>query len=188
MKYSAFTMSAARLYSTLFLLSICFAFTFASNSSATPTCQILSSLLHGRVYFPGEEAYHASVTSYFYMQQQDQTPTCVIKPVSAEEVSRVVITLGNSSMTTFAIRSGGHSTNRGFSNVDGGITIDLTAINTVSILPDDVTVSVGAGAVWADVYSVLDSQNRSLNGARASGVGVGGFLSGGNVFKGALHL
>ncbi|RYP10560.1 hypothetical protein DL765_008064 [Monosporascus sp. GIB2] len=77
--------------------------------------------------------------------------------------------------------SGGHGTNHGYSNIDGGVTLDLTSLNNVDVLENGVTVSVGTGASWGDVYLVLDAHNRSLNGGRASDVGVGGFLSGGGI-------
>ncbi|KAL2751866.1 hypothetical protein ACRALDRAFT_1066341 [Sodiomyces alcalophilus JCM 7366] len=145
------------------------------------TCRDLASLLPDRVSFPGEEGYNASVSSYAYVQQQTQTPLCIVKPSTAAQVASVLDVLRESPTTAFAVRSGGHATNRGFSNIDGGVTVDLSSINTVDLLDDGVTVSVGTGATWGDVYPVLDAHSRSLNGGRASDVGVGGFLSGGGI-------
>ncbi|ROT37817.1 FAD-binding domain-containing protein [Sodiomyces alkalinus F11] len=145
------------------------------------TCRVLASRLPDQVTFPGDEGYDASLSSYAYLQQQTQSPSCVVKPTSAAEVAFILDVLRESPSTTFAVRSGGHATNRGFSNIDGGVTIDLGSLNKVDVHDDGVTVSVGTGATWGHVYPVLDAHNRSLNGGRASDVGVGGFLSGGGI-------
>ncbi|KAI1262133.1 hypothetical protein F5Y18DRAFT_430367 [Xylariaceae sp. FL1019] len=59
--------------------------------------------------------------------------------------------------------------------------MDITLLNDVRYNGEERTVSIGTGAYWGDVYPVLYSLNRSLNGGRASGVGAGGFLSGGGI-------
>lgn len=158
-----------------------FHFTEASNGrdmSAAAVCDFIETRLPNKVFFPGEAAYNSSLVSYAYVQQQVQNPGCIIKPSSAADVSAVLKILSKSS-AKFALRSGGHATNPGFSNIDGGVTLDLTSLNEVTILEDGVIASVGTGASWADVYPVLDAHSRSANGGRADGVGVGGFLSGG---------
>lgn len=166
----------------LFLLVIQALLVNVTSSSVT-TCNALSALLPKAVYSPTDAAYGSSEASYAYAQQQVQRPSCIVKPSNVIDVSTAVKALGNSS-ATFAIRSGGHATNPGFSNIDDGITLDLTFLNSIDILSQGsrVTASVGTGASWGDVYPVLDSQGRSVNGGRASGVGVGGFLSGGCIF------
>lgn len=165
--------------STLYFL--CYFFTFVSTEESTAhlTCRVLVSSLQNEVAFPGGSFYNASLSSYAYVQQQAQHPSCIVRPSSASDISTIIKVLRNSPKTAFAIRSGGHGTNRGFSNIDGGITLDLTSINDVKILEDATTVSAGTGATWGNIYPVLDASNRSLTGSRASGVGVGGFLSGG---------
>lgn len=169
-----------RTLTTICLLEVLVAL-FAYAAAADGICAALGSRLPRQVAFPGDRAYSASESSYAYANQQTQKPSCIVKPTRAADVSLVVKTLREYPGSPFAIRSGGHATNRGFSNIDGGVTVDLTSLNTVQLLEDGVTVSVGTGALWGDVYSVLDAHNRSLNGGRASRVGVGGLLSGGGI-------
>ncbi|GAB1315266.1 Bifunctional solanapyrone synthase [Madurella fahalii] len=151
------------------------------TATATGICTTLASLLPNRVAFPGDGAYNASTASYAYANQQTQRPSCIVRPSSTADVSLVVKSLREAPQVPFAIRSGGHATNRGFSNIDGSVTVDLTSINAVRVREDGVTVSIGTGATWGDVYPVLDARKRSLNGGRASNVGVGGLLSGGGI-------
>ena len=81
----------------------------------------------------------------------------------------------------FAIVSGGHGTATGASNVDAGVTIDLSALSAVSVASDKSLVSIGSGARWEDVYKFLDPTGITIAGARAGTVGAGGFLLGGGV-------
>ena len=72
---------------------------------------------------------------------------------------------------------------KGASNAPGGITIDLKLLNEISVLEDkngeaEVT-RVGPGNRWKDVYQKLDPMGLTVVGGRASIVGVGGFILGG---------
>ena len=52
---------------------------------------------------------------------------------------------------------------------DGGIRID----------DDHTAVSVGVGSLWNNNYAKLDPINITIRGCRVAGIGVGGFLVGG---------
>lgn len=82
--------------------------------------------------------------------------------------------------TKFSVRSGGHSPNPGWSNVDNdGLLIDLRRINQLSVSSDSSVVSLGPGIRWGDVYNALDPYGVSVIGGRIPQVGVGGLLLGG---------
>lgn len=89
---------------------------------------------------------------------------------------------GSSSGCQFAIRSGGHASFAGTANIEDGVTIDLTALDSI-VLGQGVPpiVSVGPGATWGDVYSHLDAANLSVNGGRAASIGIGGLTLGGGI-------
>jgi len=59
------------------------------------------------------------------------------------------------------------------------VTIDLEQVHNVAISNDKSVTSVGAGARWGNVYSLLDQQKLGVVGARNSDLGVGGFTLGG---------
>lgn len=79
----------------------------------------------------------------------------------------------------FAVRGGGHMWWAGSANIQNGVTIDLSAMNQVTVSNDHTITSVGGGALWQDVYLKLDAMNLSASGGRVSDVGVGGLTLGG---------
>lgn len=88
-------------------------------------------------------------------------------------------TYQNDTRALFAIRGGGHSLNVAAANINHGVTVDMRAIKTIRVNDQENITSVGAGALWSDVYSALEVRNLSVVGGRVAGVGVGGFVTGG---------
>lgn len=82
----------------------------------------------------------------------------------------------------FAVRSGGHSPNPGWSTLnEPGILIDLQKLSDITVSDDKKIASVGPGARWINVYEALDPYGVSVIGGRIPGVGVGGLILGGNL-------
>ena len=107
-------------------------------------------------------------------------PTCRVSASSSADVGAFVSLLSTfDDEVQLAISSGGHATAFGASNVNDGITLDLSALNSVSVAEDGSYVDIGTGARWLDVYKVLDPLGRTVAGGRAASVGVGGYLLGG---------
>lgn len=80
-----------------------------------------------------------------------------------------------------AVRSGGHGIS-GRSTNDGGIVIDLSAMNSIEVL-DAATrrVRIGAGARWKDVAAALQPYGWALSSGDYGGVGVGGLATAGGI-------
>ncbi|KAL4761201.1 FAD-binding oxidoreductase [Aspergillus foveolatus] len=129
--------------------------------------------------------------SYFSQQNAALRPLCVISPTDADDVSTTIVSIAQTSSLLsitdksqchFSIRSGGHTSLIGeASNIQNGITIDLSRLNTIRLSDDQTTASVGVGTTWGEVYSYLDSLNLSVAGGRAAQVGVGGLTLGGGI-------
>lgn len=121
------------------------------------------------------------MSSYFFLGQR-QSPARIVAPGTAEDVAEIIKDIGSQAPYQVALRSGGHSPNTGFSNTDHGVTIDLRGLNKITSQggTSDV-VSVGTGATWIDVYRPLEDLNRTAVGARVASVGVGGFITGGEL-------
>ncbi|KAL2820550.1 hypothetical protein BDW59DRAFT_150682 [Aspergillus cavernicola] len=155
-------------------------------------CLALSSLLGNKVSFPNTPQYTSSLTSYFSQQNSNLHPLCVVSPTTPADISTAITSItttskflppnaNSQSQCHFALRSGGHTTFGGASNINNGITFDLSALNSTVVSDDRTTVSVGVGATWGDVYTYLEPLGLAVAGGRAAQVGVGGLTLGGGI-------
>ncbi|TGO13552.1 hypothetical protein BTUL_0068g00240 [Botrytis tulipae] len=147
------------------------------DNSCHQTCIALQQTL--------QETYYGSIPSdftstYYSFQQASTAPACIIRPHSSSEVTSAMRTIQKSDCH-FAIKGGGHNMNQGFSNVEGGITIDLMRMKDIEISEDEEIVKVRAGCRWGEVYEVVEPRGLMVVGGRDSTVGVGGFLLGGGI-------
>ncbi|KAL3431352.1 hypothetical protein BDV09DRAFT_198803 [Aspergillus tetrazonus] len=148
------------------------------------TCDNLASILNNRVFASSSAEYKESVSSYFSFQEQNLQPACVVQPTTAQELSAAIVLLARDHHDhgqQFAIRSGGHMIPGGAANIQGGVTIDLRAMNDIDLSSDRSKVQIGPGATWGQVYKVLDPLNITVTGGRAASIGVGGYLTGGGL-------
>lgn len=157
-------------------------------SIASIQCLILRLSLRDRISFPASVPYETTRQTYWSQQQQNLTPICIVHPQTPTDVSSAVglislfarltskIGLGRCKV---AIKGGGHTPWAGSSNVDGGVTIDMGAMNQVQVSDDKTMTSVGAGARWIEVYEALDPVHLTVVGGRLASVGVAGLLLGG---------
>ena len=146
-----------------------------------PKCSTLAQALGPEYFAPNSSQYDASVMSYF-TEQERLDPTCIVGPKSSQDVAKIVGMLANQSCH-FAVRGGGHSLVVGAANIVDGVTIDLSAMNQVSLSADNTTASIGPGCRWRDVYDTLGPLGYAVPGGRAADVGVAGLtLGGGNSF------
>jgi len=89
------------------------------------------------------------------------------------------VNFGRENDLEIAVRSGGHSV-AGWGVSDGGMVIDMRAINTVRVDPGTRTARVGGGAIWRDVDSACRPHSLATPGGTVPTVGVAGLsLSGG---------
>lgn len=95
-----------------------------------------------------------------------------------------VITILKDQECAFAVKSGGHGMNRGASNIEDGVLIDLGRMNKLDVSEDEATVSIGTGARWGDVYLALQERGLVVVGGRVASVGVGGLILGGTLIHG----
>jgi hypothetical protein len=65
------------------------------------------------------------------------------------------------------------------SNIDHGITIDLSALSNITVSEDRASVWLGPAATWSEVYAALEPHGLTVPGGRVGHVGVGGYVLGG---------
>ncbi|KAI5857351.1 hypothetical protein GGS23DRAFT_345442 [Durotheca rogersii] len=154
--------------------------TSVSAATSSLCCQSLSASLSAKLSYPSSAAYADSLSSYWTQQGQLITPACILTPTSARDVSVAVSILARGSCQ-FAVRSGGHTSVTGASNIQDGVTIDLRSLDATTLSSDKSLVSVGAGQRLGNLYSILHEQGLSIPGARAAGIGASGSTLGGGL-------
>ncbi|RAK79952.1 FAD-binding oxidoreductase [Aspergillus fijiensis CBS 313.89] len=147
--------------------------------------------LLARNSFPGSVSYEESIRSYYSLNARLH-PTCIVQPLSAQDVSVAVRTLTTSHVGPcfFAVRSGGHTPTPGAANIEPGVTIDLSLMNHTTYGPSTGTASIQVGALWGSVYETLLESNVTVAGGRVGPIGIGGFLTGGglSLYNGRVGL
>ncbi|KAK2757544.1 hypothetical protein FQN54_004513 [Arachnomyces sp. PD_36] len=192
MRFSVLTLLPA-----LGLLSLS---TAAPSTDATAVCnEIFSSIPERTAFDPDgptperssdlESIYDETIDTYWDAENKGDRPACILFPSSAEDVSIAVKALKERPSVPFAIKSGGHQFNRGFSSTDGGVLISFRPnLASISLSEDGETAEVGPGARWQEASEALDSSNKCVVGGRIGNVGVGGYtLGGGLSFLTAQH-
>ncbi|RAK98439.1 FAD-binding domain-containing protein [Aspergillus ibericus CBS 121593] len=149
-------------------------------------CDTLNSQIPDRVWYPRNQNYSASLSSYYTSFERQLDPSCIFRPTTtAEVVDFVNIITENASTTSsrpqFAIRGGGHTLFSAAANINGSVTVDMRSMNSLTLSPDLKTASIGAGAVFSDIYPQLTPYNLTVMGGRLPGIGAGGFTTGGGL-------
>ncbi|KAJ5410901.1 uncharacterized protein N7487_005260 [Penicillium crustosum] len=121
---------------------------------------------------------YVSSTEYWSTPQDAYKPSCVVYPSSSEDVS-VTLRAIRAAGSRFAVKGGGHNPNMFFSSTDKGVLINLSNLSAKSYDPDTTLATYGPGGVFGDIYDYFVDYNRTVVGARLSGVGTGLALGGG---------
>lgn len=79
----------------------------------------------------------------------------------------------------FSVKGGGHTPFAGAASIDNGVTIDMAKLNTISVDKTVGIARIGAGLKWGDIYKYLEPHSMMVSGGRASLVGIGGLVVGG---------
>lgn len=119
---------------------------------------------------------------YWNAQIANSRAACTFFLSNAEEGSVAVGALNASPEADYALRSGGHNPNPGFSSVDKGVKIAFQPNSQfVNVASDAETVEIGAGCRWEDVYRALEPYGKAVAGGRLGNVGVVGLTLGGGL-------
>jgi alkanesulfonate monooxygenase SsuD/methylene tetrahydromethanopterin reductase-like flavin-dependent oxidoreductase (luciferase family) len=133
--------------------------------------------LASRAVEPGDARYARYTSSYL----RGGAPGLVLRPQTAEEVRDAVAVADRHRHVPLGIFSAGHGLS-GRSLNDGGLVIDVGALNVVEVLDARAgRVRVGPGARWADVARVLAPHGLAISSGDYGGVGVGGLATAGGI-------
>jgi FAD/FMN-containing dehydrogenase len=131
----------------------------------------------GELITPDDERYGAART--LWNAAIDRRPAVIAQPRSAEDVSAAILHARESGLE-IAVRGGGHSL-PGHSMSEGGMTIDLSAMNSVQVDPTARRARVGGGALLADLAAATSPHALAVPFGHISHTGVGGFTLGGGI-------
>lgn len=132
--------------------------------------------LTDRAVEPGDAAYATVRSTYM----RGGSPGLVLRPRTTGEVASA-LTFARTHDVPLSIRSGGHGIS-GRSTNDGGIVVDLSALDDVTILDRAARlVRVGAGARWGEVAAALQPRGWAITSGDYGGVGVGGLATAGGI-------
>jgi hypothetical protein len=126
---------------------------------------------------PGDSAFSRVRATYM----RGGNPGLVLRPKTVSEVTDAVGFAARHPELPLGTRSGGHGIS-GHSTNDGGIVIDVGALNTIEVLDEEKRlVRIGPGARWVDVAKTLGEHGWALSSGDYGGVGVGGLATAGGV-------
>ncbi|KAI0260011.1 FAD-binding domain-containing protein [Gloeopeniophorella convolvens] len=148
------------------------------SSSVQSACTQLERVVSraSQVSYPPMVQYVAD-NDHWFTSSMDFS-VCTVEPGTSKDVGAIIRTLGKLRVP-FAVKSGGHSSNPGFSSTRG-VMISMAKFNKISFnskSPGEV--EVGVGLTWDDIYERLDPEGVNVVGGRVPGVGITGFTLGG---------
>ncbi|KAF2267749.1 FAD-binding domain-containing protein [Lojkania enalia] len=143
-------------------------------------CDEVEALGYINVTRPLNPSYILEQTEYWSISCSALSPSCIIFPKSAQEVSTVVKFLANST-ENFAVKSGGHNPNNYWSSVEGGPLISTEQLDQANVNQETGIVDVGPGNRLDGIAKKLQGSGWTFVGGRIGNTGVGGLVLGGGL-------
>jgi hypothetical protein len=109
----------------------------------------------------------------------DVRPALIVRPPTADAVADA-LRFGREAGLPIAVRGGGHSV-AGHGTVEGGLVIDLAALDGISLDVAARAARVGGGVRWAALDAATAAHGLATVGGQISTTGVGGLTLGGGV-------
>jgi hypothetical protein len=153
---------------------------FASHSVLADSCSSVEALGYVNVTRPLNLAYIEEQTQYWSTSCSALLPSCIIFPKTVEEVSAVVQIISNTT-ERFAVKSGGHSPNNGWSSVNGGPLIALEHLDQAVLDTATGVLDAGPGNRLDGIAAKLQGSGWTFVGGRIGNTGVGGLVLGGGL-------
>ena len=126
---------------------------------------------------PGNDRYDAARA--LWNGAIDNRPAAIVRPRNDAEVADALLRARDGG-AEIAVRGGGHSM-QGHSMSEGGVTIDLSALNGVDVDTQARRVRVGGGALLGDVARATGPHGLAIPYGHVSHTGVAGLTLGGGI-------
>ncbi len=157
--------------------------TTQSSTHAAPgpigsaTLAEFAAVLRGSAVLPADPGYDQART--IWNGAHDRHPAVIAQCAGAADVIATV-DLARSEGVPLAVRGGGHSI-PGFSTLDAGILLDLSAMTGIEVHPGERTVTAQAGCTWKDLDAETQQFGLAVTGGLVSSTGIAGFTTGGGI-------
>ena len=135
----------------------------------------LRGVVTGVVSVPGEAAYDTAVA--IWNGVIERRPAVVVSCATSADVA-AALAFGQREQLEISVRGGGHNY-AGFALCDGGLTIDLSPMKSVSVDPAARTATCGGGTTWAELDAATQEHGLAVPGGFISHTGVAGLTLGG---------
>ncbi|MBA2682380.1 MAG: FAD-binding oxidoreductase [Ktedonobacteraceae bacterium] len=139
--------------------------------------QELALKMSGRLLLPGDPDFEAE--RHVWNGTVDRHPALITCCMDVDDVIASVVFARQQDLSV-SVRSGGHSP-AGYGTNDGGIVIDLSSMNAISIDPEQRTARIESGLTWGEVAGALHPYGLALTSGDVATVGVGGLILGGGI-------
>jgi FAD/FMN-containing dehydrogenase len=147
------------------------------RNGATSVLAPLASQFGERLVLPGDARYDSARAVWNGMV--DKRPAALVRCASAGDVA-AVIRYAREAGLPVSVRGGGHQIS-GAAVVEGGLVIDLSPLRTVDVDAETGTVTVGGGALLADLDRGCARYGLAVPAGIVSHTGVGGLTLGGGI-------
>ena len=137
----------------------------------------LQAAVRGTVIRPGDDSYDEARA--VWNAAHDKRPALIIRCSGTADVIKGV-EFARSQGLPLAVRGGAHSV-AGFSTVDDGVVLDLSAMRAVTVDPGRRRAVAQGGATWADFDHETQAFGLAVTGGLVSTTGLGGFTLGGGI-------
>ncbi|WP_410642895.1 FAD-binding oxidoreductase [Amycolatopsis sp. lyj-346] len=145
------------------------------TSTAEPTSESLRTQLSGAVLTDGDPGY--DVARSVWNGEIDRRPAVVVRPAGPADVATALAYAREAGLDV-SVRGGGHNYG-GAAVVDGGLCLDLSSLDAISVDPDRRTARCGGGTTWAQLDAATQEHALAVPGGTISHTGVGGLTLGG---------
>ncbi|KAI8623851.1 FAD-binding domain-containing protein [Xylariaceae sp. FL1651] len=148
------------------------------------TCSIIASTTSIDVAYPLSLDYINEQNKYWSTSCISLAPSCILFPTSAAEVSVILQTINDPSATNpenFAVKSGGHNPNNGFSSVAGGPLISTARLDEAVLDANTGVLRMGPGNRLDEIAAKLQGSGWTFVGGRIGNTGTGGLILGGGL-------
>src|SRR5579864_5697096 len=129
----------------------------------------------GEVLRPTDDGYDAARS--VWNGAIDRRPAVIVRCRNSADVAQAIAFARRAGLE-IAVRGGGHNY-AGFAVCEGGLMIDLSRMNGVTVDPTARRAICGGGATWADVDAATQAYGLATVGGFVSHTGIGGLTLGG---------